>query len=86
MQTFISHVADVLNKNNPLAFALLHGGHYTGTTDEVNEFYVETEKAVQQFNSKNSDVFADVLRRQEVKTHKTILLTIGTRFMDCFSI
>lgn len=61
----MSNVADVLNKDNPRAFAYLLGGCYTGTLDEVEGFYLEVEKATKQFNSKNAYFCAHVLRRQE---------------------
>lgn len=61
----MSSVADVLNKDNPRAFAYLLGGLYTGTPDEVEDFYLEVEKATDHFNASNSSICAHVLRRQK---------------------
>lgn len=65
MHIFMTNVANVLNKDNPQAFAYLLGGLYTGTSDEVEGFYLEVEKATDHFNLMNSDMCAHVLRRQE---------------------
>lgn len=64
-QDFMRRVAAVMNKDNPNAFALLHGGYYKGVADEVQDFYLEVEKAAERFNLNNSCVCASVLRRPE---------------------
>lgn len=63
-------VAAVLNHQNPGAFALLHGGYYTGVLDEVGEFYVELERAAERFNSSKSWICASVLRRLKSQNRK----------------
>lgn len=71
MQGFIKRVATVLNEHNPRAFALLHGGFYKGLASEVEEFHLELERAVEQFNSSKSCMCASVLRRQEPECKDT---------------
>jgi len=60
----MGRVAAVLNEEQPKAFALLHGGFYRGTREEVQGFQVELETAAEHFNSASSSVEAIVLRRQ----------------------
>lgn len=65
MHRFIGRVEAVLDSHNPGAFALLHGGYYKGVPDEVEEFYMELEKAAERFNSSKAFFCASILRRQE---------------------
>jgi hypothetical protein len=67
----MERVAAVLDEKQSKAFALLHGGFYRGTRDEVEEFQVEMETAVERFNSTNSSINASVLSRQDVDEKTT---------------
>lgn len=65
MQSFMGRIAAVLDDHNPKSFALLQGGCYIGTRDDVEKFELELEKAAERFNSTNHRILATILRKRE---------------------
>jgi len=65
IQSFMGRVAAMLDEHQPNAFALLQGGLYQGTRDEVEVFQSELQRAVNRYNWDNHGIRATALRRQE---------------------
>lgn len=72
MHRFMGRVAAMLDEHQPKAFALLQGGHYQGTRDEVEEFESELERAVARFNATSSRIHATILRKQHKEDDTTV--------------